>query len=152
MRGKQQEEIESVMMDFVEAFAQSIDFKEMANTFGKKEQDIKEAFLNLIGVPRDYTKMMAGESRADGMIYDEAILRAHQGNNVFYNELSHKLAERLNIDKSLISAKNDLLDSAIEATEEMTRTSTINQQVQTIRSVQKERTQQQTIGNNGTDR
>ena len=46
----------------------------------------------------------------------------------------------------------DILKSAIEATEEMTRTSTINQQVQTIRSVQKERTQQQTIGNNGTDR
>lgn len=46
----------------------------------------------------------------------------------------------------------DVLSSAIEATEEMTRTSTINQQVQTIRSVQKERTQQQTIGNNGTDR
>ena len=46
----------------------------------------------------------------------------------------------------------DILKSAIEATEEKTRTSTINQQVQTIRSVQKERTQQQTIGNNGTDR
>ena len=34
----------------------------------------------------------------------------------------------------------------------MTRTSTINQQVQTIRSVQKERTQQQSIENNGIDR
>lgn len=135
MRGKQLEEIESVMMDFIESFAQSIDFKEMANTFGKKEQDIKEVFSNLIGVPRDYTKMMAGESRADGMIYDEAILRAHQGNNVFYNELSHKLAERLNIDRSLISAKNDLLGSAIEATEETTRTGTINEQSRGIKEL-----------------
>lgn len=135
MRGKQQEEIESVMMDFVEAFAQSIDFKEMANTFGKKEQDIKEVFSNLIGVPRDYTKMMAGESRADGMIYDEAILRAHQGNNVFYNELSQKLAERLHIDRSLISAKNDLLGSAIEATEETTRAGTINEQSRGIKEL-----------------
>lgn len=135
MRGKQQEEIESVMMDFVEAFAQSIDFKEMANTFGKKEQDIKEAFLNLIGVPRDYTKMMAGESRADGMIYDEAILRAHQGNNVFYNELSDKLAERLHIDRSFISAKKDLLGCAIEATEETTRAGTINEQSRGIKEL-----------------
>ena len=46
----------------------------------------------------------------------------------------------------------DVLSSAIEATEEMTRTSTINQQVQTIRSVQKDRQQQQDKTNNGTDR
>lgn len=46
----------------------------------------------------------------------------------------------------------DILSSAIQATEESTRTSIINQQVQTIRSVQKERTQQQSIGNNGFDR
>lgn len=135
MRGKQPEEIESVMMDFIESFAQNIDFKEMANTFGKKEQDIKEAFSNLIGVPRDYTKMMAGESRADGMIYDEAILRAHQGNNAFYNELSHKLAERLQIDRSLISTKSGLLGSAIEATEETTRTGTINEQSRGIKEL-----------------
>ena len=135
MRGKQPEEIESVMMDFIESFAQSIDFKEMANTFGKKEQDIKEAFSNLIGVPRDYTKMMAGESRADGMIYDEAILRAHQGNNVFYNELSDKLAERLHIDRSFISAKKDLLGCAIEATEETTRAGTINEQSRGIKEL-----------------
>ncbi len=135
MRGKQPEEIESVMMDFIESFAQNIDFKEMANTFGKKEQDIKEIFSNLIGVPRDYIKMMAGESRPDGMIYDEAILRAHQGNNVFYNELSHKLAERLQIDRSLISTKSDLLGSAIEATEETTRTGTINEQNRGIKEL-----------------
>lgn len=135
MRGKQPEEIESVMMDFIESFAQSIDFEEMANTFGKKEQDIKEAFLNLIGVPRDYTKMMAGESRADGMIYDEAILRAHQGKNVFYNELSDKLAERLHIDRSFISAKKDLLGCAIEATEETTRAGTINEQSRGIKEL-----------------
>ena len=46
----------------------------------------------------------------------------------------------------------DVLRSGVEATEESTRTSTINQQIQTIRSVQKERTQQQSIGNSGIDR
>lgn len=46
----------------------------------------------------------------------------------------------------------DILSSAIEATEETTRTSTINNQVQTIRSIQRNRTQQQDKMNNGIDR
>lgn len=46
----------------------------------------------------------------------------------------------------------DILSSAIEATEGITRTSTINQEVQNIRSVQKDRMQQQDKINNGTDR
>ena len=133
--GKQPEEIESVMNEFVESFAQSIDFEEMANTFRKKEQDIKGTFSNLIGVPRDYTKMMAGESRAEGMIYDEAILRAHQENNEFYNDLSTKLAIRLEIDRSKVVESKDFLSSAIEATEETTRTGTINEQSRGIKEL-----------------
>ena len=43
----------------------------------------------------------------------------------------------------------DLLSSAIEATEETTRISTIDEQVSTIRRVQKERTQQQDKTNDG---
>lgn len=46
----------------------------------------------------------------------------------------------------------DILSSAIEATEETTRTSTINEQVSAIRSVQKEKTQQQDKTNNGINR
>ena len=46
----------------------------------------------------------------------------------------------------------DILSSAIEATEETTRTSTINNQVQAIRSIQRNRTQQQDKMNNGIDR
>jgi len=46
----------------------------------------------------------------------------------------------------------DILSSAIEATEETTRTSTINEQVNGIRSIQRDRTQQQDKMNNGIDR
>lgn len=139
LRGKQPEEIESVMNDFVESFAQNIDFKEMANIFGKKEQDIRDVFSKLIGVPRDYTKIMAGESRAGGMIYDEAILRARQGNNEFYNNLSAKFAIRLDIDRSMVAESKDFLSSAIEATEETTRTGIINQQAQNIKTRDKKK-------------
>lgn len=44
-----------------------------------------------------------------------------------------------------------LLDSAIETTEQTTRTSTINEQVQNIKNIQRERTQQDKA-NNGIDR
>lgn len=152
LRGKQPEEIESVMNDFVESFAQNIDFKEMANTFGKKEQDIRDVFSKLIGVPRDYTKTMAGESRAGGMIYDKAILRAHQGNNEFYNNLSAKLAIRLDIDRSMVAESNDFLSSAIEATEETTRTGIIDEQVNDIRNIQKGKIQQKNKNYNGIDK
>ena len=137
LRGKSPEEIESVMSDFVESFAQNIDFKEMANIFGKKEQDIRDVFSKLIGVPRDYIKVMAGETRASSMIYDEAILEAHEGNNEFYNNLSSKMAKRLDLDRSMIMETNDFLSSAIEATEETTRTGTINQQAQNIKNIER---------------
>lgn len=46
----------------------------------------------------------------------------------------------------------NILTGAIEATEESTRTSIINEQGQTIRNIQKEIIQQQNGNNNGTDR
>lgn len=45
--------------------------------------------------------------------------------------------------------QTDVLSSAIKATEETTRTGTINEQVQTIRSIQRDKTQQQDKMNNG---
>lgn len=46
----------------------------------------------------------------------------------------------------------DVLISAIEATEETTKTNTINKQVQPIRNVQRKRTRQRSIRNNEIDR
>lgn len=46
----------------------------------------------------------------------------------------------------------DILSSAIEATEETTRTSTINEQVNGIRNIQKDKMQQQNRNNNEIDR
>lgn len=86
------------------------------------------------------------------MIYDEAILRAHQGNNEFYNNLSAKLAIRLDIDRSMVAESNDFLSSAIEATEETTRTGIIDEQVNDIRNIQKGKIQQKNKNYNGIDK
>jgi len=46
-----------------------------------------------------------------------------------------------------IITEDDVLSSAIEATEETTRTGTINEQVQTIKTVQKEQSQDKSVEN-----
>lgn len=65
-------------------------------------------------------------------------------------ELSYQKDEKGEI-YSRKSNGQTLLDSAIEATEESTRTSTINEQVQNIKNRQQERTQP-SKENNGIDR
>lgn len=78
--------------------------------------------------------------------------RIISGEKEFDGEPSKQISKVLHKRRIISKSEEDVLDSAIEATEETTKTSTINQQAQTIRSVQKERTQQQSIGTNGIDR
>lgn len=75
--------------------------------------------------------------------------------NFFDSQVPYFEAENRDLPTQDIGKTDDsqtLLDSAIEATEESTRTSTINQQVQNIRNVQREKTQQQNKENTGIDR
>ena len=75
--------------------------------------------------------------------------------NFFDSQIPYFEAENRDLPKQDMSKTADgqtLLDSAIEATKESTRTSTINEQVQNIKNMKKERTQQQDKINNGVDR
>lgn len=74
--------------------------------------------------------------------------------NFFDSQVPYFEAENRDLSKQDMSKTADgqtLLDSAIEATEESTRTSTINEQVQNIKNRQQERTQP-SKENNGIDR
>lgn len=74
--------------------------------------------------------------------------------NFFDSQVPYFEAENRDLPKQDMSKTTDsqtLLDSAIEATEESTRTSTINEQVQNIKNRQQERTQP-SKENNGIDR
>lgn len=74
--------------------------------------------------------------------------------NFFDSQVPYFEAENRDLSKQDMSKTADgqtLLDSAIEATEESTRTSTINEQVQNIKNRQQERTQS-SKENNGIDR
>ena len=90
----------------------------------------------------------------DGMgMADMEQLDENYVENFFDSQVPYFEAE--GVDKSTPAKEmenEDILKSAVEATEETTRTSTINEQVQNIRNVQREKTQQQNKENTGIDR
>lgn len=95
-------------------------------------------------------KAIEGMGMADMEQLDENFVE-----NFFDSQLPYFEAENRDLPKQDMSKTTDgqtLLDSAIEATEESTRTSTINEQVQNIRNIQREKTQQQNKENTGIDR
>lgn len=91
----------------------------------------------------------------DGMgMADMEQLDENYVENFFDSQVPYFEAENRDLSKQDMSKTADgqtLLDSAIEATEESTRTSTINEQVQNIKNRQQERTQP-SKENNGIDR
>lgn len=94
-------------------------------------------------------KAIEGMGMADTEQLDENFVE-----NFFDSQVPYFEAENRDLPKQDMSKTADgqtLLDSAIEATEESTRTSTINEQVQNIKNRQKERTQP-SKENNGIDR
>lgn len=94
-------------------------------------------------------KAIEGMGMADTEQLDENFVE-----NFFDSQVPYFEAENRDLPKQDMSKTADgqtLLDSAIEATEESTRTSTINEQVQNIKNRQQERTQP-SKENNGIDR
>ena len=95
-------------------------------------------------------KAIDGMGMADMEQLDENYVENFFDSQVPYFEAENR--ELPTQDMSKTTESQTLLDSAIEATEESTRTSTINEQVQNIRNVQREKTQQQYKENTGIDR
>lgn len=95
-------------------------------------------------------KAIDGMGMADMEQLDENYVENFFDSQVPYFEAENR--ELPTQDMSKTTETQTLLDSAIEATEESTRTSTINEQVQNIRNVQREKTQHQNKENTGIDR
>lgn len=73
----------------------------------------------------------------------------------FFKKITRNVPEYYaeGMDKPISAKENEnFLESAVKATEETTRTSIINEQVQLIKNMQRERTQQQDKENNGLNR
>lgn len=133
LKGKSKDEIESILNDFIQNFVENIDFQKIANAFGTTLDEVEQYFTQLLESTNDYVKLMAGQSRENKVIYDEAILRAHKENNDFYKQVSFKIAKQLLIKKNNLKGQSDILSEAISETERTTRTGTINKQVFTIK-------------------
>lgn len=144
LRGKTQQEIDSVINDFVGSFAQSINFLEVGRNIGKSEEEVIKKFKDYLHTPKDYIKLMAGETKRNKetnqpmFVYDKAIMRAHEGNNDFYNRISESLSKRLQLDRNMTIENTNVLQSGIEATE-ITRMGTITEQVDTLERITTEK-------------
>lgn len=144
LRGKTQQEIDSVISDFVGSFAQSINFSEVGRNIGKSEEEVIKTFKDFLHTPKDYIKLMAGETKLNKdtnqamIVYDVEIIRAHEGNNDFYNKISEELAKKLQLDKDITDKKNNVLQSGVEAAE-TTRTSAITEQLDILERIATEK-------------
>ena len=142
LRGKSKEETDRLLEDFVQSFSQNIDFQKVGEIFGDSKEQVGQFFTMLTASGNDYAYAMAEEIQKPGnpKEYNEQVLQGHKDFGEFYEEFSKKLAEELHIER--IKA-TEVLDSAIEATEESARTGAINGQAETIKSVKKAKTQEQ---------
>ena len=144
LRGKNKEETDKLLEDFVQSFSQNINFQKVGEIFEDTKEQVGQFFTMLTASGNDYAYAMAEEIQKPGKPkkYNEQVLQGHKDFGEFYEIFSRKLAEELHIER--IKAEENLtLESGIEATKTTTRTGTINEQAQTIKSVEQAKTQQQ---------
>lgn len=144
LRGKSKEKTDKLLEDFVQSFSQNIDFQKVGEIFGDSKEQVEQFFTMLTAAGNDYAYAMAEELQKPNETkkYNEQVLQGHKNFSEFYDEFSRKLAEELHIERIKVG-KTEVLDSAIEATEESTRTGAINGQEETIKRVEKAKTQEQ---------
>lgn len=136
LRGKSKEKTDKLLEDFVQSFSQNIDFQKVGEIFGDSKEQVEQFFTMLTAAGNDYAYAMAEELQKpnEPKKYNEQVLQGHKNFSEFYDEFSRKLAEELHIERIKVG-KTEVLDSAIEATEESTRTGAINGQEETIKRV-----------------
>lgn len=136
LRGKSKEKTDKLLEDFVQSFSQNIDFQKVGEIFGDSKEQVEQFFTMLTAAGNDYAYAMAEELQKPNETkkYNEQVLQGHKNFSEFYDEFSRKLAKELHIERIKVG-KTEVLDSAIEATEESTRTGAINGQEETIKRV-----------------
>lgn len=110
LRGKSEKEIESVLNDFLDSFAQTIDLEQVSLNLCSDSNKAREAFELIIKTPKDIEKLLAFKPAApEDKQYDDEVLAAHKGSNAFFDLVSQGLSERLNIQRSFLNqSKQDI--------------------------------------------
>lgn len=124
--------------------------QKIGQLFQIDEKAVEEVFMREFSAGQNWTEKMAGQYRKEGLVMDEAIYNSHIGNEEFYAKVSGMITERIKIKQSQrknskeeierdIELRDSVLQSAVEATEESTRTGIINEQVGNIKQITKEK-------------
>ena len=104
LRGKSEEEIQSVFDDFINEFSENLNLQQITNVVGV---DANLAFEILVKKPTNYKNKLAEKVRREGIVYDDEILHSHEGNNAFFNKVSMGIANSLGIEISFYTPQQD---------------------------------------------
>lgn len=125
LRGKSEEEIQSVLSDFLDSFTQNVDLERVSSmlTDGKSKDIAKQAFEILIRTPKDMQRLLAfkpvgfKENETDIEHYlrsqNPGVYFAHRDSNNFFDRVSQGLAERFGIERTFIN-ENEQHESGID--------------------------------------
>ena len=104
MRGKSQEEIDSVLTDFLDSFYQTVDLERASLKISDKTDTAINALEILARTPKDMAKLIAfSPSGPDKSDINEEVLRTQSPYNGFFDEVSQGLAERFGIKRTFIN-------------------------------------------------
>lgn len=110
LRGKTQEEIDSVLDDFIGSLFANLDLKKASLVVSNDENIAAKAFELLARTPKNMQTLLAfkptGPNKPD---YSEEVWLAHDGNNAFYDAVSQQISKKLGFKRSFINeTKEDI--------------------------------------------
>lgn len=128
--GKKQEPVDNILVKFVESFSNNLDFQMIGELFQIDENAIVETIISEFKTEQNWIKKIAGQNRKEGLVMDEAIYKAHIGNEKFYTKVSKMIAERIRTRQS--QKGKDGFEDCIE--DNQTRISNMQNATKTIKS------------------
>ena len=104
MRGKSNEEVDSVLSDFLDSFKQTVDLEKASMKISDRPDTAKKALEILARTPKNMAKLLAFEpSGPDKSDLKDEVLRTQKPFNAFFDEVSMGLVKRFDLDRTFIN-------------------------------------------------
>lgn len=104
MRGKTQEEIDSVLTDFLDNFKETVDLEKASLKISDRPETARQALEIFARTPKDIAELLGFEPKGpDKPSVNDEVIRTQTPFNSFFDEVSKGLAERFEINRSFIN-------------------------------------------------
>lgn len=111
MRGKSQDEIDSVLTDFLDSFHKTLILEKALSKIADEPETARKVCKQLIATPSNIAKLLASQFGSESKINQE-VLRTQTPFNSFFDEVSQGLAERFQIGRSFFIDRETKDDGA----------------------------------------